>query len=121
MFKETLEAVLANLEDGLGVLIMGLDGISVEKILRPEGEAVNLDVAAAEVASLVRNTQRLGRNIGLDGLQELTLRFEKIKILVQMVGQEYFLILALQSEGNIGRARYQLRKAELELAREFSF
>lgn len=121
MFKESLEAVLANLEDGLGILIMGLDGISVEKVLHPEGAAGNLDVAAAEVASLVRNTQRIGRNIGLGGLSEFTLRFEKIKVLVQMVGNEYFLILALHPEGNIGRARYQLRKAEMELTPEFSF
>jgi hypothetical protein len=29
-------------------------------------------------------------------------------------------VLALKPEGNLGRARYELRKAELVLAQEFS-
>jgi hypothetical protein len=30
-------------------------------------------------------------------------------------------VLTLKPEGNIGRGRFELRKAELQLAREFAF
>ncbi len=121
MFKEPLAAILANTEDSLGVMIMGMDGISVETLLSAEGESSNLDIAAAELSSLVRHTQRAGRNVDLGALQEMTFRFARVKFLVRMVGEEYFIILALNGEGNIGRGHYELRKAEMRLAREFKF
>jgi predicted regulator of Ras-like GTPase activity (Roadblock/LC7/MglB family) len=121
MFKEPLKAMLENTEDSLGAFIMGMDGIAVEKMLRPEGEEANLDVAAAELSSLVRSVHRIGRNIGLGEAREITLSWGCVKLLARMVGTEYFLLLALPPEGNLGRGRYELRKAELKLEREFHF
>jgi predicted regulator of Ras-like GTPase activity (Roadblock/LC7/MglB family) len=121
MFREPLEAILEHTEGSLGVLLMGMDGIAVEKALKPEGREANLDVAAAEMSSLVRSTQRIGRNIGLGDTQELTLSLENVKFVVRLVGDEYFIVLALTAEGNLGRARYELHKAELALAQEFNF
>jgi len=37
-----------------------------------------------------------------------------------LFNREYFLVLALKPDGNLGRGRYEMRKAELQLAREFT-
>jgi len=55
MFREMLENVIERTEGSLGALIMGTDGIAVEKVLGEEGKDANLDIAAAEFTSLVRN------------------------------------------------------------------
>src|SRR5687768_11007683 len=55
MFKELLESIIERTEGSLGALIMGTDGIAVEKVLGEAGVDANLDVAAAEFTSLVRN------------------------------------------------------------------
>ena len=34
--------------------------------------------------------------------------------------REYFLVVAIKPEGNLGRGRYEMRKAELALAKEFT-
>ena len=64
MFKEMLEDIIGRTEGSLGALIMGTDGIAVEKVLGEAGVDANLDVAAAEFTSLVRSAQRAGNDTG---------------------------------------------------------
>ena len=120
MFKETLEGVMERAEGAIGALIMGTDGIAVESVLRPAGRDANLDVAAAEFTSIIRNSHRIGGDIGLGTLREITVTLDNAIILMRILNREYFLMLALKPEGNLGRGRFELRKAELQFAREFS-
>jgi predicted regulator of Ras-like GTPase activity (Roadblock/LC7/MglB family) len=120
MFREPLAAVIERTDGSIGALIMGMDGIAVEKFLTDEAREANLDVAAAEFTSLVRNVQRTGGDTGIGSLSELVITYQGISIIMRMLSHEYFLILALRPEGNMGRGRFELRKAELQLAREFA-
>ena len=120
MFKEALSEIIASTEGATGALIMGMDGIAVERVLLPEGSDTNMDVAAAEVTSLVRGALRAGNNTGIGALHELVVNFEQVRILARMFSSEYFVVLALKPDGNLGRGRFELRKAELRLAREFA-
>jgi predicted regulator of Ras-like GTPase activity (Roadblock/LC7/MglB family) len=120
MFKDMLESIIERTEGSLGALIMGTDGIAVEKVLGPEGLEANLDVAAAEFTTLVRNGQRAGADTGLGGLRELVVSLEGAVMLMRLLSKDYFVVLALSAEGNIGRGRFELRKAELKLAKEFA-
>ncbi|MDT5294766.1 MAG: hypothetical protein QOJ76_1646 [Acidobacteriota bacterium] len=120
MFKQALMEVVERTEGATGALIMGMDGIAVERVFLPEGSETNMDVAAAEITSLVRNAMRAGANTGLGTLQELFVNFEQVRILARMFSPEYFVVLAVKPDGNIGRGRYELRKTELRLAREFA-
>jgi predicted regulator of Ras-like GTPase activity (Roadblock/LC7/MglB family) len=120
MFKERLEAILNRTEGAIGALIMGIDGIAVEKVLSREGRDANLDIVAAELTTLIRNAQRMGEDIGLGGLNELVLNMEGVSVAMRLISREYFLVLALLPGGNVGRGRFELRKAELELAKEFA-
>jgi predicted regulator of Ras-like GTPase activity (Roadblock/LC7/MglB family) len=120
MFRQTLEAILERTEGSLGALIMGTDGIAVEKVLGEAGKEANLDVAAAELTTLVRSAQRAGTDTGLDGLREVMVQFDKAILVMRLLSREYFVVLALNPDGNIGRGRFELRKAELQLAKEFT-
>lgn len=120
MFKNLLETIMERTEGSLGALIMGLDGISVEKVLGEAGAEANLDVAAAEFTSLVRSAQRAGNDTGLGNLKELMVSLDQAVVVMRLLSRDYFMVLALSPEGNIGRGRFELRKAELQLAKEFS-
>ena len=120
MFKDLLESIIERTEGSLGALIMGTDGIAVEKVLGEAGMDANLDVAAAEFTSLVRSAQRAGTDTGLGGLRELVISLEGAVMLMRLLSRDYFVVLALNSQGNIGRGRFELRKAELQLAKEFA-
>jgi len=120
MFRELLESILERTEGSLGALIMGTDGIAVEKILADGGLEANLDVAAAEFTSLIRGAQRTGADLGLGNLRELVISLDKSVIVMRLLSRDYFVVLALTTDGNLGRGRYELRKAELQLAKEFA-
>ena len=119
MFKQALENILERTEGSLGAFIMGTDGIAVEQSITPAGRDANLDVAAMEVTTLVRHMQRTGDNLDFDSLGEMALVFGKATLLARSLNRNYFIGLVLEPESNIGRARFELRKAEFDLAREF--
>ena len=119
MFKPMLEAVIDRTEGSLGAFIMGTDGIAVEKVFGEAGQDANLDVAAAEFTSLVRSAQRSGNDTGLGDLRELVVSLEHSILVMRVLSRDYFVVLAMKPEGNLGRGRYELRKAELLMASEF--
>jgi hypothetical protein len=41
-------------------------------------------------------------------------------MVMRLLSRDYFVVLALSAQGNLGRARFELRKAELKLAKEFA-
>jgi predicted regulator of Ras-like GTPase activity (Roadblock/LC7/MglB family) len=120
MFKELLQSIIEHTEGSLGVLIMGTDGIAVERVFGEAGKEANLDVAAAEFTSLVRSAQRSGNDTGLGNLRELVVSLDNTILAIRVLSRDYFVVLALSPEGNLGRGRYELRKAELILAGEFT-
>jgi predicted regulator of Ras-like GTPase activity (Roadblock/LC7/MglB family) len=120
MFKESLQTIVSNTDGSLGALIMGADGLSVEKFFNDEGAEANLDVAAAEFTSLVRSAARSGNELALGGLREMVVSLEQVTFLMRLFNKDYFVVLAMKPEGNLGRGRYELRKAELMLAHEFT-
>jgi len=120
MFREVLQTIVEKTDGSLGALIMGADGLSVEKFFTEEGNAANLDVAAAEFTSLVRNAMRSGNDLDLGELHEMVVALGRVTFLMRLFNREYFVCLAMKPEGNLGRGRYELRKAELQLAEEFA-
>ena len=120
MFKELLESIIERAEGSLGAIIMGTDGIAVEKVLGEAGKEANLDIAAAEFTTQVRGAQRAGKDVGLGNLRELVISLDEAVVVVRMLSRDYFVVLALRPDGNLGRGRYELRKAELQLSKEFA-
>lgn len=118
MFKETLQTALNRTDGCLSVIIMGMDGIMVEKICQPEVVEANLEIAVAEYVSLIRNTSRVNREIGLGEIQEFAFSGESGIFIMRLVGKEYFIAMILAPEGNFGRGRYELRRAEFLLEKE---
>lgn len=119
MFKKTLEEIIERTEGSLGALIMGIDGIAVEQVMPRAGQEANLDIAAAELTSLIKSTQVSGRNTGLGEVGEIVVSFAQANIIMRLLSNEYFLLLALSPDSNLGRGRFELRRAGLVLAQEF--
>ena len=119
MFKEALQDILDRTEGSLGVLIMGLDGIAVEKAWRDDESHSNFDIAVAEYTSLVRKANQSNDDTGLGGLKEITVSNENAVFIMRLLGEDYFLALIMSPEGNFGRGRFELRRAELQMEHEF--
>ena len=120
MFKDFLDTIIERTDGSIGALIMGTDGIAVEKVLGEAGQEANLDVATAEFTSLVRGAQRAGSDLGLGHLRALVVTLDDVIVVMRLLSRDYFVVLALGPDGNLGRGRFELRKAELQLKQEFA-
>src|SRR5262249_34785685 len=107
-------------DGSLGALIMGDDGLPVESFFSDEGADANLDVVAASLTPLIRSAGKSGKDLDLGDLRELVIAMGKVTVVMRLFSQEYFAVLAIKPDGNLGRGRYELRKAELLLAKEFA-
>lgn len=119
MFEEILKNVLTGTEGAVGALIMGLDGISIARVDAGES-AIDIDVVAAEYTTLLRKAMRNGEDLPVGRLDEIALVSDQYSFLLKPITPEYFLVLVLRSQGGLGRARFELRKAQLALEEEFS-
>lgn len=120
IFREVLKKALENTEGCFGILIMGTDGIAVQKVWQPEGTEFDLDVAVAEYTSLIRSAKRTDSETGLGKLQEVTLTSESGIFILRFVNKDYFIAMVLSPEGNFGRGRYELKRAKLLLENELA-
>lgn len=118
MFAEILESVMEKVEGALGAVIMGMDGIAIEK--RFLDEAANLESLAAEYTSLLHTSYSSAPEMGLGTLEEFITTTNNRLVVVHMITPEYFLLVLLAKDGNLGRARFELKKAKYILSKEMA-
>jgi predicted regulator of Ras-like GTPase activity (Roadblock/LC7/MglB family) len=119
MFDEILKNIVARTDGAVGALIMGLDGISVARADR-EDSPIDIDVIAAEYTTLLRKSTKGTDDAALGPLRELVVSADRFAFLIKPITAEYFLVLVLGANRGLGRARFELRKAQLALEEEFS-
>jgi predicted regulator of Ras-like GTPase activity (Roadblock/LC7/MglB family) len=116
MFAEFLDRVVDKVEGTLGAAVIGMDGISIEK--RTVDPTLSMETLAAEYASVLRSSSLTTSDLGFGALQEFVISTDQRIMAIRMITPEYFAFILLHKDGNLGRARFELRKAQLSLARE---
>lgn len=117
-FGQELQRVVTRVPETYAVMIIGSDGIPVEKlVVRAQP---NLEALAAELTTLLRRSLGVASDTGLGDLQELTLLTEGVAAVIRAITPEYFVFVALAPGALVGRARLALRVACLSLASEFA-
>ena len=98
-------------------MLVGTDGLSIEKVIRKE--TLNIELLVAEFTTILRNTAQTAAEVKASGLDELILVTERVVVLLKAITTEYFLMIILGEGANIGRARFELKKAKYILEKEF--
>jgi predicted regulator of Ras-like GTPase activity (Roadblock/LC7/MglB family) len=119
IFSELLDSIVSKVEGIVAVVIMGMDGIAIEK--RCQDADINIESLAAEYTTALRLSSSSTQEVGLGTLEEYMVSTEDRIAVVRMITSDYFLFILLSKGGNIGRARFELKKAKLLLAKEFVF
>ncbi|HSQ19195.1 MAG TPA: roadblock/LC7 domain-containing protein [Blastocatellia bacterium] len=119
-FTETLTEIANRIEGCAAVVILGIDGIPIERHVRDVDTSLDLETVAAEFTTLVRRSIRTASDTELGEMREMVFATDSMSFLLRPITSEYFLLLALKQGGNIGRARFELRKAQLAMEAEFA-
>ncbi len=96
------------------VSLVGYDGISVAQQLIEQTFDVSL--FDAEISSLLLTSREIKKNLHLDEEMELIWLTQKAFVIIQPLGEDYFVYACLKPAGsNPGVARIELNKAKPRL------
>jgi len=119
-FIGTLTEMVDRIEGCAAGAILGIDGILIERYVQDLAPSMDIDLLATEFTTLLRRSMRTASDTDLGELREMVLATDEMTFLARPITSEYFLLLALNPGGNVGRARFELRKAQLTLETEFA-
>lgn len=112
MFQAHLKRLVDDTHGAVAGLLMGFDGIAVDTYLSPsQPNQIDLDIntVGMEFSFVLTQVRKAAEILELGAVQEVTIRAERLTLLVRVVSHEYFVALAIRGEGNFGKGRYLLR------------
>lgn len=116
MLEQTLERAAGTVEGIRGIWLIAMDGVPVAGTGDP-GD-LPLEFIQASWADLLKKAGNANREAELDPPTELVMTCPTAKLVMRAVTGEYGLIAVLAPDGNLGRTRYELLKAGVELRPE---
>ena len=96
------------------VMLVGPHGV-VDHVL--DDPSLNLETIAGEYATLLRVARSASEDSGAGNLVENVLVSERSVMIARTVPPDHYVILLFRSQEQIGRARYELKKAASEIGR----
>lgn len=115
MFAETLRKVVDNVDGGIAAVVMGLDGIPIESYVR-QGDKVDVNTVGMEFSFILTQVRKAGDSLQVGGLEELTVKAQRLMLVCRMLSPQYFVAIAMLPEANWGKARYLTRLASPALS-----
>jgi predicted regulator of Ras-like GTPase activity (Roadblock/LC7/MglB family) len=109
MFRENLQRMVDRLAGGVAGILMGFDGISVDSYTKEGEEGIDIQTVGMELAHAVGQVRKAAEQLDVGRLHELTLRADKLVVLLYLLNDEYFIACAVKPEANFGKARYLMR------------
>jgi predicted regulator of Ras-like GTPase activity (Roadblock/LC7/MglB family) len=115
-FSDILKEVVNGTEGAIGALIVGLDGIPVDEF------AVNRDMdilaMTVEFSSLLKEIEKGSQAAQMGSTREVTIISDKAIIMLRKLNEEYFFVLIIKPDGNLGKGRFLLRMSAPRLLKE---
>jgi predicted regulator of Ras-like GTPase activity (Roadblock/LC7/MglB family) len=109
MFRDSLQRMVDRLTGGVAGILMGFDGISVDSYTKEGEESIDIQTVGMELAHAVAQMKKAALQIEAGQLREVTLKADKLVVLIYMMNEEYFVACAVKPEANFGKARYLMR------------
>ncbi len=116
-FREHLEEVCRSVDGALACSLMGVDGIEVDTHVEGGGD-VDVQSLLVEYSGIFRTAREASQAHDAGGVAEVSIQTDKILTVARLVSPEYFMVVALQPDGNFGKARYMLRVTAPKLRSE---
>jgi predicted regulator of Ras-like GTPase activity (Roadblock/LC7/MglB family) len=114
IFQPMLREIVDGVSGGIGVALMGSDGIAIDQVLgRSEASRVleeEFSAAGVEFGRILDEIRKASDALGGGALRETVVALARFTLILHAVDDETFLVMALLPDGNLGKARYLLRR-----------
>lgn len=121
-FAETLQRIVEESGGGIAAVLIGRDGIPIEQVQSQDSASGDLledvGVAGVEFGRIVEEARKAADSLDGGLPRECIFVLQRLSILVHTIDAETFVVLALAPDGNLGKARYLLRRYALAIREE---
>jgi len=121
-FRSILRNIVDECGGGLGAVLMGADGIPIEEYVTdriPEGPLQeDIGSAGVEVWRILEEIRKAADALGGGAVSETVVSLARMSLVFRPVDGETFLALVLAADGNLGKARYLIRRHLLAIRQE---
>ncbi|MCL2012458.1 MAG: hypothetical protein FWG75_06705 [Cystobacterineae bacterium] len=119
-FEAHLKAVVSGVEGAVACSLMGFDGIAVSTYPRQEELDFSVDLLSAwiEYSNVLSQMKNAAEILRTGNVVELHVGTEKLFTLMRLVSHDYFVVLGMLPDGNLGKGRYLLRLVVPQLKSE---
>ena len=118
-FEPTLQKMIDGCSGAIGVALMGSDGIAVAELQAPDPDLSVLDgdvgAAGIEFGRILDEVRKAADALSGGRLEEVVVGLARMTLVFRAVDDELFLVVALAPSGNLGKARFLLRRHLPEL------
>jgi len=112
-FAARLREIVDNCGGGIAAALMGNDGIPVEQVSRrgaSQGPLDDIGAAGAEFGRILEEIRKASDAVAGGAVAETTIVLSRVTLIFRTVDEDTFLVVALQPDGNLGKARYLIRR-----------
>ena len=121
-FSAMLREIVDGCSGGIGAALMGNDGISIEQVTAQKAIrtplAEDLSTAGTEFSRILGEIRKASDAIAGGSVLETTVLLSEVTLVFRAIDDETFLAVALLPDGNLGKARYLIRKQLIALRQE---
>jgi len=123
-FETILQTIVDDCGGGWSAALMGLDGIAICQVQNEAGsdsdDPLSGDVTRAgiEFGRVLDEMTKASDALGTGGLREAVLSLARTTLIFHTVDDDLMLVLSLRPDGNLGKARYLIRRSLVAIRAE---
>lgn len=109
-FLTILKELVEGTDKGVACTLMGVDGLAIEKYVNT-GMQYDVETVGIEYGKVLDEIKNASALLSLGSVEEVLVNTMGTDIIIRIVNPEYFIAFAVGPGGNVGKARFLLRKA----------
>jgi predicted regulator of Ras-like GTPase activity (Roadblock/LC7/MglB family) len=113
-FASILRGIVEQCGGGLGAALMGSDGIPIEQVVAPHAagalQADDVSTIGVEFGRILDEVRKASDALSAGAVVETVIVLARFTLVFRSLDEDTFLILVLAPDGNLGKARYLLRR-----------
>lgn len=106
--KKSLKVIVENVGGGIGAVIMGYDGIPIEEYILKG--VIDVQVVAVEYVNVMKEVKRTLEVLKTGEMEEILITTGESRIIIRSICDDFFIMLAMDGNGNYGKGRYLLKR-----------
>jgi len=121
-FSEILREIVEGCGGGVGAALMGTDGLPIAQVsaqMVAEGSQLeDISVAAIEFQRVLDEIGKASDGLEAGAMEETVVVLARLSLIFRPVDPETTLVVAVASDGNLGKARYLIRSSLYAIRQE---